>query len=559
MNRVLAKFLALCLSTVQIIPATDLFRSYYNHRFDAPEMQVREVEGLPSRISDGKLHLVLRDFLTLVLKNSADIQMVRMDVYTQANQIVAAKAPFDPSLLAGFSTLRSLSPPFYFPTIGTGTGTGSLGAGAGAGSSIGLITPQTINSLAQQSNLSYSQLLPTGQTINTTFGASRSSGDGYPSPALFGNLNFSLTQPLLQNRSNLQFRGPLRIARMQLVVVSQTSAASIGLTVANAAIQYWQAILARDSIRVQEETLALAQKSYDRDKKALDLGALAKLDIFQSETQVAERQRDLIEGRYQYTVALDALRRLIGADLTPELRATPIVQDDDASRIPAKSSVLPFESALTQALRERPEIKAAGQRLSVDDLSARVSRDSLLPRLDLNLQGGATGPGFNQLSPTAAYPGLGDTLRQVVGFNYPSYGFGLQLNFPLRNSAAQANLATALVSKARDAYQQRQAKEQVILDTRQAITSIELANASIEAATRARDLAKKNVDAEQQKYELGTITAFEVLDSQTRLASSESSLLSAFVAYQQAYINYQYATWTLLDGLGMVLETPTIR
>jgi outer membrane protein len=93
----------------------------------------------------------------------------------------------------------------------------------------------------------------------------------------------------------------------------------------------------------------------------------------------------------------------------------------------------------------------------------------------------------------------------------------------------------------------------------QAIHGIELADASIGAAARTRDLAQKNVEAEQHKYELGTITAFEVLDSQTRLASSESALLNAYVSYQEAYINYQRATWSLLDGLGMVIETPKVR
>ncbi|MEP6715817.1 MAG: TolC family protein [Terriglobia bacterium] len=72
-------------------------------------------------------------------------------------------------------------------------------------------------------------------------------------------------------------------------------------------------------------------------------------------------------------------------------------------------------------------------------------------------------------------------------------------------------------------------------------------------------LAQKNVEAEQQKYQLGTIAAFEVLDSQTRLSSAQSVLLNAFVGYQQAYISYQRATWTLLDGLGMVLETQPKR
>lgn len=154
---------------------------------------------------------------------------------------------------------------------------------------------------------------------------------------------------------------------------------------------------------------------------------------------------------------------------------------------------------------------------------------------------------------------MGETLKQVLAFNFPSYGFGLQFTFPFRNSAAQANLADALVSKSRDRYQQRQVEQQIILDVRQAINAIDLSNASIDVAAHARDLARQNANAEQQKYELGSITAFELLDSQSRLASTESALLGAYVAYQEAYVSYQRATWTLLDGLGAVLDRPKVH
>ena len=136
-------------------------------------------------------------------------------------------------------------------------------------------------------------------------------------PSLSGAFNFSVTQPLLQNRSGIQFKAPLEIARTQLAITSRQSEAHIADLVATAAGQYWDAVRARDNIKVQQQTLDLAQKSYDRDKQALDLGALANLDIFQSETQVAQRKTDLVQAEYGYRAALDGLRRLIGADLTP--------------------------------------------------------------------------------------------------------------------------------------------------------------------------------------------------------------------------------------------------
>jgi outer membrane protein TolC len=257
----------------------------------------------------------------------------------------------------------------------------------------------------------------------------------------------------------------------------------------------------------------------------------------------------------------------MGADVTAELRALDIVLEDDPTALPTQTSILPFEEALSSALRVRPEASAAKRRLGVDELNARLAHNALLPRLDLTAQGQAAGLAGNQApyvslvgtTVPGSTSGFVTSLGQVLAFNSPAYGGGLTFTFPFRNSAASAQLADAYVNRTRDRYSELQVKQQITLDVRQAITMLELANSTIEAARKARDLSVKNVEAEQQKYELGTVTAFEVLDSQNQLASSENALLGAFVGYQEAYMSYQRATWTLLDGLGMVLETPKVR
>ncbi len=241
------------------------------------------------------------------------------------------------------------------------------------------------------------------------------------------------------------------------------------------------------------------------------------------------------------------------------MRATEVVLEDDAAAVPTKSDILPFEEALSKALAARPELQVADQEISMDELNAKVSRQEFRPRLDLQANGGSSGPAANFGAAGIVYPGLSETLKQVLGFNYPSYGFSLNMNIPLRNSSAQASYADALVSKTRHTYQKRQTQEQITLDVRQAINQLELAKATIDAAITARDFARKNVDAEQQKFELGTIQVFELLDSQTKLAAADTALLGAYVNYQEAYISYQRATWTLLDGLGMVVQKPQVH
>jgi outer membrane protein len=539
MNKLLAVLLAAQLSSPFPLTAAPPVKipDWIYRRFHPDTVKVRGVEGISEHIVDGKLRLKLKDFLELVLKNSTDVNLTRLDVYTAADQVAAAEAVYDPTLQFGFNTFRSVAP-----------------------QSSQLSGASTLSNLTQNSFLNYQQTVTTGQTFNGGFTATRSStNDAYDflNPNLLGSLNLSVTQSLLQNRDNIQRSAPITIARTQLLITSEQSEAHISDVLAAAAVQYWDSIRSRDNIGVLRQTLDLAQKSYERDKKALDLGALASLDIYQSETQVAERNVDLIQAQYAYTAALDGLRTLIGADLTPELRKTEIVLEDDPVSLPPKAAIVPFEEALTAALRIRPELSAAHRRITVDDLNARIARNLLLPRVDLTAQGAASGLAGNQ--PPASNTGLGTALGQTLGFTFPGYGAGLQVTLPLHSKAAQAQLADALVNRTRDAYTERQVQQQITQDVRQAINSIDLANASIEAAIRARDLAQKNVEAEQQKYELGSITAFEVLDSQTRLATAESAVLNAYVGYQEAFINYQRATAVLLDGLGMVIETPKVK
>ncbi len=515
-------------------------------RLRGPNVQVREVQGVQERVQDGTLFLHVKDFIALVLKNNTEINLTRLDVLTAADAILGAKAPFDPNLTASFSTTRQEQPQFS-----------QIGGAA------------QLNSLAQVSSLGYQQTLSSGQIVNLGFIGNRGSSNSefnVFNPNIFTGLNFSVTQPLLQGRHNLQLRTPLMIARTQLLITSEQSEARIADLVANASRQYWDAIQARDNIKVQQQAYDLAQKSYERDKLALDLGALPALDIFQSQSQVAQRKVGVIQAQYFYRDALDGLRRLMGADVNPATRNIEIVLEDD----PATTAVpvLTPDEAVAAALQKRPELSSIRRHQGINELNARVARDSMLPRFDLSAIGGASGLGGNQIpvsgplgtGPSTFIPGgLGDALHQMFAFQAPYYGFAVNMTLPVRSSAAQSSLADALVNKARDQYTQRQLEQQIIQEVKFATNQLNMSLAQIDAAKVARDLAQKNVEAEQQKYELGGVTAFEVLDAQSRLANVEGSLLQAFVDYQRALVAYERAVWTLLDGMGIIVETPKVK
>jgi outer membrane protein TolC len=209
---------------------------------------------------------------------------------------------------------------------------------------------------------------------------------------------------------------------------------------------YWNVVLARESLTVQRKSYEEAQKSYDHDKKALSLGALPPLDIYRSEAQVASRRVGVIQAEYALKQAEDQFRQVVGADLDAAIR----VLDLELTDQPEPLGTLPstdIPSTLARALANRPELAATQQQLASDELSIRLAHNSLKP--DLELSGfysgnGVAGDRFNTaVPPQLIKSGLGDSLSQSFHFTYPAYGASLSLTLPIKNHNAEANLADA--------------------------------------------------------------------------------------------------------------------
>jgi outer membrane protein TolC len=133
----------------------------------------------------------------------------------------------------------------------------------------------------------------------------------------------------------------------------------------------------------------------------------------------------------------------------------------------------------------------------------------------------------------------------------------LNLNLPIRNRAAQAGLGVALISHRRDLYLERQLREQITLDVSNAVHQLEQAKLSLAASREALELSRKNLAAEQRKYELGSNEVFFVLDAQNQVATAELSVLNAEVGYQMAVTTVQHATGKLLEPYHVQIDELT--
>lgn len=268
------------------------------------------------------------------------------------------------------------------------------------------------------------------------------------------------------------------------------------------------------------------------------------------------------QAQYFLKQTWDALRRQIGADLDPQIRTLPIELTETVSP-EVNAPPIDAELQVKKGLAARPDLKSAMQDLDIDDLGISSAKNELLPDLELTGAyttqglGGIFYPGVGVTGAIAAPPipgGFGDALSQMFGFGYPVYSFGLTLRLPIKNHAASADMADALVSKKRDALNVRTVQQQVRLDVVTAVSQVESSKDAMRLAVVARDFSQKYLESEQKKYELGNSTVFFVLQAQGSLVSAESSVVQNAVSYRRNLMNLLVRTGELLEARGIATQ-----
>jgi outer membrane protein TolC len=521
--------LAAASAGAQTFPAPDYFRGIFVRPVREP---LPAPESLRDFVSDGQLRLTLADAIRLTLANNTEVRINQLQYEGTRFAIDRAYQAFDPVFTSSFNTRRSTTP------------TTDQLAGAA-----------TLSTLSQTTSLGFTQRFFTGTQYSINFNGSRNTTNSVFSnfnPSLGASLDFNVNQPLLRNRGLLPQKAPLVIARRSMQQSRHTFLAQVQDSISQAVNRYWDVVEARDNLTVLRKSLDLAEATYKRNKRELELGALPPLDIYRSESQVATRRVQVIQAEYRLKQLEDELRRTIGADLDPQIRALDVDLVESAEPSGALMT-MDSQQAVEMALKTRPELEALRLQLANEDTSVQVAHNGLQP--DLNLTGfyNSAGRGGNRIDTSVTPPvvtsrgGLGDAFDQLGSWDFPSYGFTLSLRLPIKNRVAEADLGIAMIARRRSLLTQRQREQAISLEARNAVHQLEQAKLSMAASRIALDLARKNLEAEQRKYELGATTIFFVLDAQQQLTQAERDLLAAQVGYQRAATAVDRATGSLLD------------
>ena len=520
--------------------------SYWKKNFG--HLDTRVVLDPPVRLADyvvdGKLTLSLKAYLDLVLANNTNIGIQKVTLEIPKNGIQRALGVFDPVFTANFSATRSETP-----------ATNEL-----EGANI-------VSTLNQPFTARVQQQLPFSTTFFSQWSGSRQSSNNQFllfNPGWNNNLQLGFIQPLIRNRGAYITKLPITIAKRQVAVQEYTFRDQVQSLIVQAENAYWDLVSARERLKVQEQALQLAEESLKRARRELELGATPELEIYQPEQQAATARIGVVQVQYQVKQFEDNLRRQIGADLDPAFQNIPIVLTEDVSKAPDETVYDP-EAMVETAKQRRPDLMSLRTSLEVNDLQIQSSMNQLKPLLNLQATYTTQGRGGTaRLRPgQPGYPagatgvvilpgGLADSFRQWFDFN--TFAFSLNLQLPLRDRTASANLADAVVNKRLNALRERNLEQQLRQEVLNAITQVESSREGVKLARIALDFAEKRVAADQKRYDLGVIQIFFLLSAQTDLTQAQSNLVNQTVQYRRNLLVLQQRLGTLLEDKGLVIQ-----
>ncbi len=579
---------------------------------NVPLPRLTNTERLNALLRDGKIYLSLADAVALALENNYDIAIARINLDIADTDILRTRSG---QIFRGVSTglvTGTLGGSTTTITGGGGPGGTSVGAGGQGTGAQGLVlttngsgplpynfdplltgnlqyeasqTQQSttfitgtnsLNTNTSNYNFGYQQGFVTGSLLNVTFDNTRQTTNSQRSnfsPQLQSNFRAQVTQHLLQGfgpRINGRF---ILEAKNNRRITDSSFRQQVIYTVSQVESIYWALVSAYEDEQAKERALAQSTQLTADNRKQLEIGTLAPLDVVNSDASVASDKQALISSQsnleYQQLIMKQAIARNLN---DPGLSNAPVIPTDRVGldRLPEED--MSVEDLVRQAYTNNPQIEQAVLNMKNNEITIRGEKNGLLPVIDAyafygaSALGGAQNPNLNcatsftsttvvpcppnSVGGTNSYAG---TFGNLFNNSSPDKGVGVNITIPIRNRAAQADQARSQME-----YRQTQMRlQQLYTQTRIQVINAQFAltnvRAQVQSANAARDFAAQSLDAEQKKYRLGASTTANVLQQERNLATAENNLISATAAYAIDRVNLQQLLSDTLDRYGISL------
>ena len=486
--------------------------------------------ALPSSATERVLALSLEDAIRLALQNNLDIERGRLDPQVAHTQVERARAVFDPSValtasLSQTKTLPQNQTLQFDPQTGAVTG-------------VSIVRPFSKDAAVTPS---FKQQIVTGgnyelrfvNTWNKSAPANSGTTLRINNPRYQDSVQLTFTQPLLKNfgiavntASIQQAQNTEEIARQQLLqtILNTVFAVQQG---------YWELVFHIQDLGVKREAQKLAEDFLAENKLRVELGALAPVELVQSETQVKQREGDVITAEAAVREADDALKETLNI---PESLGTWHIRVQPTDTPPfVPMADISIAEKVEFALQHRPDVVQSQLTVASQEIARDVARNQRLPQLDLGGAASVSGFGGN----------VGSSIANVEAADGYNWGVSLTFTYPLGNRAANNGLQQQNLLLRQARIDQRKVQRTVSRQILQTVRNLETASKQVEVTRAATVLARSQLEVEQEKFRLGLSTSFNVLQLQNQLTAVRSGEIRALSDYNEALGQLDHITGTL--------------
>jgi outer membrane protein TolC len=463
-----------------------------------------------------EIRLSLQDGIYEVLRNNLDITIERITPEISEAAVTTQQGAFDVEAFGSFMRRESTEPLSSRSSVAAGgltsidTETYELNTGLTARTGLG--TTYTIEFEESWTDDSFTQ-----------------TGFEYTS---FTGLR--ITQPVLKDFGGAASRVDLEIARKDRDISGHRFTGLVIDTLSDFELKYWDLVLARETLKVREESGRLAETLLDRDLKKLRAGVLSPLEVAQAEAAVAARREEIIVAASEVRERENALKLLISRDVIT-LKDTAIIPTEPLRIKPIEASV---EDGFKSAVTSRPDYLEAKDDIEKSGIRVLYAKNQRLPSVDIEASYGFNGLGTD----------FGGALEGID--SNPEWSLGVVMRYPLGNRAGEGELRTARLEASQTLLRLKRLEQMMILNIDGAVKDLESNKERIEAAVSSVRLARRALEAEEKRLDAGRSTTFNVLQLQEDLVKARLNELSAIVDYNKAAVRYIKERGTLLTDLG---------
>ena len=487
-----------------------------------------------------EIPLSLSECLEIALRNNLNVAVEVLNPELSNLSVSRAQEKFMPQFSFGFGNQRTDTPSYSW-----------LDA-------IGSVTASYLDYQAQ-----FLQEIPTGGRFNISLYSYKSDTTAKfqtINPRYGSRLSFNFTQPLLKNFGFKNSKKEIIVAKNNVEISDARFQTVLMDTVYNVEQAYLYLAYSIANLDVIEQSLKLAQDLLAKNRREVEVGTLAPIEVLTAQAEVATHEADILQAEVQVQNYEDRLKTLINLEEEQEDITGKIIPTDRPTYAEYKITV---DEALRIGMENRPDLRELRWDLENKDLEVSYTRNQLLPDLSLNASywsPAVSGSRIfyeddNPLSENviSIAPGnASDALKDAFGFKYNNWYVGLTLTVPTNSLFSRAEHAQARVNLEKAQLTLKSAEQRIFLEIRNAVRLVETNFKRIAAYRVAKDLAEKKLDAEDKKLKVGLTTNYIVLQHQRDLATARSNELRSIAEYVLAQA-------ALEKAMGVSLENKNIR